>query len=51
VPGTEVQAGRLLIEKRLLGGNCIAVLLYEHSPSLLQEGNHSCVESIEGLAM
>jgi len=50
VPGTEVQAGRLLIEKRLLRGNWIAGLLYEHSLGLLQEGNHSRVESIEGLA-
>jgi hypothetical protein len=34
----------------LLRGNWIAGLLYEHSPSLLQEGNHGGVESIEGLA-
>jgi hypothetical protein len=34
----------------LLRGNGIAGLLQECSPSLIEEGNHSRVERIEGLA-
>jgi hypothetical protein len=35
---------------QLLRGNWIARLLQERCPRLLQEGNHSRVESIEGFA-
>ena len=43
-------ANSQVLPGELLRSNRIAGLLQKHSPSLLEEGNHSLVERIEGLA-